>query len=159
MADSAFELQVVHDDNKIDKTSITQGMPMPNDPTMVPSSADALTADTQVYNLTRNRAYIGGTLTYDVVPYFNEATTNSSGVATFNMPLDGSSNSLYPNLSATGMVAKAYGPDQYQELHPVVSSDKKTVTVQVNKLTFVLALLSNTTPATGIVVSLSFTGK
>lgn len=151
----------IGDSTKINVTAMDNNVPMGGGATNVVTSYSALTNDTAVYNSTRNRAYINGTLTYDVIAWLDSATTNSSGVATFWLTDNhlSTGNAIYSTVYSFGINSSPYGSSPYQQVVPTISSDKKSITVTVNQVTVVLGLISTTSAASGVTITLNVMGK
>lgn len=149
----------IGDPTKVNITAIESASNMGGSSTAVPSSYTALAGDTTVYNATRNRAYINGTLTYDVIAWLDTATTNASGVATFYLTSTHAAGgaAIFSSIYSYGVVATPYGPDAYQEA--VVSISGSTVTVTVTKAVVTLGIITTSTAANGITVTLNVMGK
>lgn len=147
------------DPTKVNVSALENTSTMTGSTSAVATSYTALAGDTAVYNLSRNRAYVNGTLTYDVIPWLDTATTNSSGVATFyltNTHLIGGT-AVFTSIYSYGITATPYGPDAYQEA--VIGISGSTVTVTVTKAVVTLGLITTTTPASSITVTLNVMGK
>lgn len=100
----------------------------------------AHTADTNVYNANRPKAWVSGSLKNGAFSYLSKATT-VNGTATFWLTTDGTSagSAVFNNIFADSIAVVVYGSAaNYQPFNPVVASDKKSVTIQVNQTTSVL---------------------
>lgn len=149
--------------NVITWDSVTDVFPMTNAHTQIPSESQVYLGDLAVYDATRNKAYIGGSMVYDAVPWLNTANTNASGVATF-YPTDtglAGGNALFSSIDTKTVIAMPTGgTNNYQVTSFTIASDKKSITVSVNQMAgAVLGLVNVTTAAAGIPVTLSFLGK
>lgn len=142
---------------------VTNTMPMTNSPNQIPSEAQVYLGDMAVFDATRNRAYIGGTLTYDVIPWHNTANTNASGIATFYPTSDGtaSGTALFSTIDSKTVIAMpSGGTNNYQVTSVTVAGNLKSITVSVNQMAgAILGLVNVTSAAAGIPVTVSFIGK
>ncbi len=149
--------------NALTWDNVTNVMPMTNNPTQIPSESQVYLGDLAVYDATRNKAYIGGALTYDVVPWLDTQNTNSSGIATFYPTTTNTSGgtALFSAIDPKSMVAMpSGGTNNYQVTSANVANDKKSITVNVNQMAgAILGLVNVTSAASGIPVTLSFLGK
>lgn len=106
------------------------------------------------------------TKSYDSMPpYINTVTTNSSGQAVFYLTKTGTGGSektlagdiIYTNVRIVS--PKINDASNDYAVGWTVSSDKKTLTVQVNKITSVLGVLTFTASASGIPVDVIVLGN
>lgn len=121
----------------------------------IPNSGETIEAST--------RAYANGVWKTGVFPYVWNKTTNSSGQVVFYLTDNGlaGGNAVFSEIFPGGVAVTPYGTaNAYQIGTPVVSSDLKSVTVQVNQLsTVVLGLVSLTSAAANVDVRLIVLGK
>lgn len=94
---------------------------------------------------------------------FSSQATTSTGNVTFWLTDNGTStgNAVFSEIYPSSITVSTYGTGaQYQTASPVVSADKKSVTVSVNQVTAVLlGLLQFTAAANGVDVRLIVLGK
>lgn len=94
--------------------------------------------------------------------YFAKGSTNSSGVATIYMTSDGTSGGTasFGSVYEDGIVAMPVGADNYQVTSCVLSGDKKSIAVTLNKISTVLGLLTfSSTAGAGVEVRAAVWGK
>lgn len=109
------------------------------------------------------KSYVSGALKSGAFPYLTKGTTNSSGVATMYLTDNGlsSGSAIFTEVFTDGLLAVPVGTtSNYQVTGITVSSDKKTLTVNVNQLgSVVLGLINVTTAAAGVEVKALVMGK
>ncbi len=111
------------------------------------------TKDEAIYNATRRKNYVSGVLKNDSFLYTSKATS-VSGSVTFYITDTGNSsgNPVFANVYNDSVAVIVYGASgNYQTSNPVVSADKKSVTVALSQISTVLGLLTfNGTAAGGL---------
>jgi hypothetical protein len=107
-------------------------------------------------------AWVQGVMKTSTLIFSSMATTNSGNV-TFWLTDNGTStgNAVFSEIYPSSVTVSTYGPNaQYQTFSPVISADRKSITVQVNQVTAVLlGLLQFTAAANGVDVRLLVLGK
>lgn len=96
-------------------------------------------------------------------PILRKASTNSSGVATVYLTVDGTSgtDAEFSTIYEDGIICMPVGStSNYQIVSVVVSGDKKSIAVTVNQLgSVILGLVNVTTAAAGVEVRAAVWGK
>jgi hypothetical protein len=94
---------------------------------------------------------------------FTSMATTVSGSVTFWLTDNGTStgNAVFSEIYPSSVAVSTYGSTaQYQTFSPVIASDRKSITVQINQVTAVLlGLLQFTAAANGVDVRLIVLGK
>lgn len=121
----------------------------------------AYMADTAVANLS-NKVQTGSTVATGAWAILRKATTNSSGVATIYLTTDGTSGTAaaFETVYEDGIVCMPVGADNYQVTSCVLSGDKKSIAVTLNKIANLLGVLTfSTTAGAGVEVRAAVWGK
>lgn len=121
----------------------------------------AYTADSAVYALAQRKAWVSGVLKPDSFVYYSKAST-ASGIVTFYLTNDGTSSgtAVFNNIYADTITVTPYGSSAvYQVSSPVISGDKKSISITVNQVTsVVLGLIQITSAANSIPCNLLVLG-
>lgn len=131
-----------HDATKISMSALSNTVPMEDDPAKIITSHAALMADITVA-ATVNKSQASG-LNTGTWPILRKAVTNASGVATIYLTADGTANAAasFSTVYEDGIVAMPVGPDNYQITGLVLSGDKKSLAVSLNKISSILGVIT-----------------
>lgn len=147
----------------IPTANMSNAVPMVDDANKVITAHAALTADTAVEAKINKSHSTGSTINTGTWPILRKATTNSSGVATIYLTIDGTSGTAaeFSTVYEDGIIVMPVGTaNNYQVASVVLSGDKKSIAVTVNTLSVVaLGLVTLTTAPTGVEVRGAIWGK
>lgn len=143
----------------MDTTNFVTKQMLDTDPLFIANSNDLLPTQEAVntsIKSNRRKGWVNGQMVNGITPYVQSATTNASGQATLWLTDNGTStgNAVFQTIYADGIIIIAYGSgNNYQVYNPVISADKKSITVSVNQQgAVILGLISMTSAAAGVTV-------
>lgn len=109
-----------------------------------------------------NKVQSGSSVVTGAWAILRKASTNSSGVATIYLTTDGTSGTgaAFGTVYEDGIVAMPVGPDNYQVTSCVLSGDKKSIAVTLNKISSILGVITlSSTAGAGVEVRAAVWGK
>lgn len=142
--------------------TLSDTVPMADNSSFGVTSHAALLADSTVL-ASINRVQNTSSVDTGAWPILRKANTNSSGIATIYLTLDGTSGTAaaFSSVYEDGIIVMPVGTaNNYQVATVVLSGDKKSIAVTVNTLsTVLLGLVSLTNAPSGVEVRAAVWGK